>query len=177
MLQETNDRVALGDTPLTIIGPVLHSGEQAPEFQLYGKGFLPEPIRLADYRGQTLILSCVPSLETSVCDRETRRWDEEVQRLEGKVQMLTVSMDLNFTQVRWCGASGTTHKTASAHNQPAFGRDYGVLIKENGLLARAVFVIGRDGNLVHVEYCKHIGDEPNYEEILARAVAAAESDS
>ncbi|HUZ90274.1 MAG TPA: thiol peroxidase [Candidatus Acidoferrales bacterium] len=173
MTEESRDRILLGDKPLTIIGAELHAGDRAPKFELFGKGFIPDRVSSEDFAGQVLILSCVPSLDTSVCDRETKRWDTEVQKLDGKVSMLTVSMDLNFSQAKWCGANGTQHTTASAHGHPEFGVAYGDLIKENGLLARAVFVVGRDGSLVHVEYCRHIGDEPNYEEILAKAVAAA----
>ena len=163
----------LGEIPLTAVGPALGAGDKAPQFTLSGKGFLPEPVTLWDFSGKALILSCVPSLDTSVCDRETRRWDEEVKALGGKLAMLTVSMDLPFTQARWCGANGVEHKTASAHNHNDFGEAYGVLIQENGLLGRAVFVIDKEGQIIHSEYCPKIGDEPHYEEILAKAVAAA----
>jgi thiol peroxidase len=159
--------------PLTGLGRELQVGDQAPEASLAGRGFLPEEVRLADYRGRVLILSTVPSLDTRVCDLETRRWESERQRLEGPIEMLTVSMDLPFAQDRWCGAADVHHTTASAHRSEGFGVDYGVLIKENRLLARAVFVVGKDGRLVHVQYVREVASEPDYGAALEAARRAA----
>jgi thioredoxin-dependent peroxiredoxin len=159
--------------PLTGLGSELHAGDQAPDAMLAGKGFVPEPVRIADYRGRVLILSCVPSLDTATCDRETRRWEQERQALGGDIEMLTVSRDLGFAQQRWCGAADVHHTTASSYMNDQFGIDYGVLIEENRLLARAVFVIDRSGRIRHVEYVKEIASEPDYEAALAAAREAA----
>ena len=163
----------LGDQPLTGVGHQLSVGDQAPDATLAGKGFVPEPVRLSDYRGKVLILSCVPSLDTRVCDIETRRWESERQALDGPIEMLTVSMDLPFAQARWCGAADVHHTTASAFMNDQFGVDYGVLMKEPHLLARAVFVIGKDGRLAHVEYVRQVAEQPHYETVLEAAKRAA----
>lgn len=159
--------------PLTGLGSELRVGDEAPDATLAGKGFVPAPVRIADYRGRVLILSCVPSLDTPTCDRETRRWDQERQALGGDIEMLTVSRDLTFAQQRWCGAADVHHTTASSYMNDQFGIDYGVLIEENRLLARAVFVIDRIGRLRHVEYVKEIASEPDYERALTVAREAA----
>lgn len=161
--------------PMTGLGRELHVGERAPDAVLAGKGFVPEPVRLSDYRGKVLILSTVPSLDTPTCDRETRRWEQERLALGDQVEMLTVSVDLPFAQARWCGAADVRHATASAYRNPQFGIDYGVGLKENGLLARAVFVIDREGVLRHVDYVRQISDEPDYAAALgaARELAGA----
>ncbi len=139
---------------LTALGRELGPGDEAPEAVLAGKGFVPQPVRISDYRGRVLILSCVPSLDTPTCDRETRHWEEERSALGGEIEMLTVSMDLTFAQQRWCGAAGVHHTTASAHMNERFGTDYGVLLEENRLLGRAVFVIDRKGRIRYAEYVR-----------------------
>lgn len=154
---------------LTGLGHELGPGDRAPDAVLAGKGFVPEPIRLSDFLGKVVILSTVPSLDTPTCDLETRRWEKERQALGPELGMLTVSMDLPFAQARWCGAADVTHVTASAYMNPAFGVDYGVGMKENGLLARAVFVIDREGVIRHSEYVRQVGSEPDYEAALAVA--------
>jgi thiol peroxidase len=159
--------------PLTALGDELRPGDLAPDAVLAGKGFVPEPVRISDYRGRVLILSCVPSLDTPTCDRETRHWEEERRGLGGDIEMLTVSVDLVFAQARWCGAADVTHKTASAYMNPQFGIDYGVLIEENRLLGRAVFVIDREGRIRHVEYVRELTEEPDYAAALAAARSAA----
>ena len=158
---------------LTALGDQLRPGDEAPDAVLAGKGFVPEPLRIADYRGRVLILSCVPSLDTPTCDRETRHWEEERRALGGDIEMLTVSMDLVFAQARWCGAADVTHTTASAYMNPRFGIDYGLLIEENRLLGRAVFVIDREGRIRHVEYVRELTQEPDYAAALASAREAA----
>ena len=152
---------------MTGLGRELQPGDRAPDATLAGKGFVPEPVRISDFAGRVLLLSTVPSLDTATCDRETKRWEQERLAIGPELQMLTVSMDLPFAQARWCGASGVEHTTASAYLNPDFGVDYGVTLKENGLLARAVFVIDRDGTVRHVQYVRSIGDEPDYEAALA----------
>jgi thiol peroxidase len=159
---------------LTALGEIRKPGDQAPDAVLAGKGFVPEPVRLADYRGKVLILSTVPSLDTPTCDRETRHWEEERRALGGDIEMLTVSNDLQFAQARWCGAADVTHTTASGYMNPQFGIDYGVLMEENRLLGRAVFVIDRAGVIRHVEYVRVQTSEPDYAAALAAAREAAQ---
>lgn len=158
---------------LTALGEPLGPGDEAPDAVLAAKGFVPEPLRISDYRGRVLILSCVPSLDTPTCDRETRHWEEERRALGGDIAMLTVSMDLVFAQARWCGAADVTHSTASAYMNPRFGVDYGLLIEENHLLGRAVFVIDREGRVRHAEYVRELSHEPDYQAALAAAREAA----
>ena len=113
----------------------------------------------------------MPSLDTPTCDIETRTFNEEAAKLGAAVKLLTISMDLPFAQKRWCGAAGVENlKTYSDHREAAFGLAYGVLIKELRLLARAVFVVGKDGKLEHVQLVKEIANEPDYEAVL-QAVA------
>jgi thiol peroxidase len=158
---------------LTALGEELRVGDEAPDAVLAGKGFVPEPVRLSDYRGRVLILSCVPSLDTPTCDRETRHWEQERQAMGGDIEMLTVSVDLGFAQARWCGAADVRHTTASAYMNPQFGIDYGVLMEENHLLGRAVFVIDRGGRVRYAEYVREQTTEPDYAAVLAAAREAA----
>ncbi len=158
---------------LTALGEELRPGDEAPDAVLAGKGFVPAPVRISDYRGRVLILSCVPSLDTPTCDRETRHWEGERRALGGDIEMLTVSVDLVFAQARWCGAAEVTHQTASAYMNPRFGIDYGILLEENRLLGRAVFVIDREGRIRHAQYVREIAEEPDYAPVLAVAREAA----
>jgi thiol peroxidase len=136
-----------------------------------------QTVRLSQAKGKVVILSSVPSLDTPVCDTETRRFNEEASKLGDAVEVWTISMDLPFAQKRWCGAAGVSRvKTLSDFRDRAFGQTYGVLIKDGplaGVDARAVFVVGRDGKVKHVEYVKEITTEPNYEAALGAARQAA----
>ncbi|PYO28566.1 MAG: thiol peroxidase, partial [Candidatus Rokuibacteriota bacterium] len=147
----------------------------APDFAAVDTSL--QPVRLGGARGKVVILSAVPSLDTPVCDTETRRFNEEAGKLGGNVEVWTISMDLPFAQKRWCGAAGITHvKTLSDFRDRAFAQSYGVLIKDGplaGLTARAVFVVGKDGTVKHVEYVKEITTEPNYDAALIAAKQAA----
>ena len=151
--------------PLTLVGAELRVGDKAPDFKLAGNDL--KPVTLADTAGKVRIVSSVPSLDTPVCDMETRRFNEEAAKLPG-VEILTVSMDLPFAQKRWCGAAGVDHvRTLSDYQERSFGPAYGVLIKELQLEARAVFVLDKDNTLRHVEYVKEVAEHPNYDSILA----------
>jgi thiol peroxidase len=113
------------------------------------------------------IISSVPSLDTPVCDTETRRFNEEAGKLGDEVVILTVSMDLPFAQKRWCGLAGVDKVTTlSDHRDAAFGKAYGVLIKELRLLARVVFVVDREGRIQYIQLVKELTEEPNYEAVL-----------
>ncbi len=151
--------------PLTLLGEEVKVGAAAPDAELLDNDL--KPVKISSYRGKTLVVAAVPSLDTPVCDIETRRFNDEAGRMGADVQMLTVSMDLPFAQKRWCGAAGVERLTTlSDHREAAFGLAYGVLIKELRLLARSVFIIDRDGKLHYAQLVKETSNEPNYEEIL-----------
>jgi thiol peroxidase len=162
--------VTLKGNPVTLAGPGITVGQHAPDFTAVDNGL--QPVRLTDARGKVIILSSVPSLDTAVCDTETRRFNQEAGALKG-VEVWTISMDLPFAQKRWCAAAGVTAvKTLSDFRDRSFGTSYGVLIKDGplaGLDARAVFVVAKDGTVTHAEYVREIASEPNYEAALSAA--------
>ncbi len=162
-------------TPVTLVGPEIKPGAAAPDFAAVDTTL--QPVRLGAAQGKVIVLSSVPSLDTPVCDTETRRFNQEASKLGGSVEVWTISMDLPFAQKRWCGAAGISHvKTLSDFRDHAFAQSYGVLIKDGplaGLTARAVFVVGKDGKVKHVEYVKEITSEPDYEAALGAASQAA----
>jgi thiol peroxidase len=167
--------VTFKGNPVTLAGPEVKPGSDAPDFTAVDTSL--QPVRLKGVQGKVIVLSSVPSLDTPVCDSETRRFNEEAGKLAGDVEVWTVSADLPFAQKRWCGAAGVTHvKTLSDFRDRSFARSYGVLIEDGplaGLNARAVFVVGKDGKVKHAEYVKEITTEPNYESALAAAKQAA----
>ena len=159
---------------LTVVGRRLRAGEAAPEFALERfDGEAMSTVRLADSAGSVRLLNVVNSLDTPVCQVETRRWEQSRGDLPAGVAVYTVSMDLPFAQARWGAAEGVEHQSLSAHKDESFGRDYGVLIKEWRLLQRAVFVVGRDGRIVHAEYVPDQMAEPDYGAALDAARQAA----
>jgi thiol peroxidase len=124
-------------------------------------------VKLSSFRGKICIICSVPSLDTPVCDMETRRFNEEAGKLGDDVVILTISMDLPFAQKRWCGAAGVDKViTLSDHREGTFGTAYGVLIKELRLLARAVFVVGREGTIQYIQLVKELTEEPDYDTVL-----------
>ena len=164
-----------GDIRLTVIGPRLKGGDAAPDFALDalapGEG-VPREITLATGAGRVRLLHVVNSLDTPVCHVGTHRFEQlrAADRLPG-VDVYTVSMDLPFAQARWRAAEGVGHETLSSHRSEAFGRAYGVLLREWRLLQRAVFVIDGRGRIVYAEYVADQMAEPDY----AAAAAAARS--
>ena len=151
--------------PLTLIGNEVNVGGVAPDFVVLDNNL--SPVYFSSFRGKTCIISSVPSLDTPVCDTETRRFNEEAGRLGTDVMILTISMDLPFAQKRWCAAAGVNRvQTLSDHRDASFGNAYGVLIKELRLLARAVFLIDRKGIVQYIQLLKEVTQEPNYEEVL-----------
>ena len=158
--------------PITLVGADPKVGDKAPDFAAIDNDLAP--VGLDSFRGKVCIISAVPSLDTPVCDMETRRFNDEASRLGDDVVILTISMDLPFAQKRWCGAAGVDRvQTLSDHRDASFGMAYGVLIKELRLLARAVFVVDQQGVIRHIELVKEIVDEPNYESILAAVAELA----
>jgi thioredoxin-dependent peroxiredoxin len=168
-------QVTFKGTPVSLAGAEVKPGQAAPDFTALDTSL--QPTRLSGARGKVIILSAVPSLDTPVCDTETRRFNEEASRLGESVEVWTISMDLPFAQKRWCGAAGVTRvKTLSDFREKSFGQAYGTLVKDGplaGLEARAVFVVGKDGKVAHAEYVSEITKEPNYEAALAAARTAA----
>lgn len=150
--------------PLTLVGPEIRVGDRAPDFETIGNDM--EPVNFHSFRGKICIISSVPSLDTPVCDTETRKFNEEAARLGENTVILTISMDLPFAQKRWCGAAGVTRvRTLSDHRDGAFGLAYGVLIKELRLLARVIFVVDGDGIIRYVQLVNEITNEPDYDAV------------
>ena len=154
----------LKGNPLTLIGPELKPGDKAPDFTLVDNNL--KAVTLADTGNNVRIVSVVPSLDTPVCDAQTKRFNEEAAKLSN-VDILTVSMDLPFAQKRWCGAFGVDKvKMLSDHREGSFGANYGTLIKELRIESRAIFVLDRSNTVRYVEYVKEVADHPNYEAAL-----------
>ncbi len=158
--------VSMQGNPLTLTGNEVKVGDKAPDFKALDNGLAPAG--LAEFKGKVVVISSVPSLDTPVCDVQTRRFNVEAGKLGGDVAVLTLSMDLPFAQSRWCGAAGVSHvKTLSDYKDADFGMSYGVLIKELRLLARAVFVIDRDNIVRYVQIVDDITHEPDYDACLS----------
>jgi len=157
--------------PLTLIGPELKAGDSAPEFNVVDSSL--KPVTLKDTGTHVRIISVVPSLDTPVCDAQTKRFNEEAAKLPD-VDILTVSMDLPFAQKRWCGAFGVDKiKMLSDHCDGSFGSNYGTLIKDMRIESRAIFVVDQSNKIRHAEYVKEVADFPNYEAALSAAKSAA----
>ena len=157
--------------PKTLIGPELKPGDPAPDFEVVDSSL--KPVSLAGTGEQVRIFSVIPSLDTPVCDAQTKRFNEEAAKMP-TVDIFTVSMDLPFAQKRWCGAFGVDKvKMLSDHMDGSFGSNYGTLIKELRIESRAIFVVGKDNVIKHAEYVKEVADFPNYETALAAARAAS----
>jgi thiol peroxidase len=160
----------LRGNPFTLVGPELKPGDDAPDFSVVDNGL--KPVTLGDTGGKVRIISVVPSLDTPVCDAQTKKFNEEVANLPG-VDVLTVSMDLPFAQKRWCGAFGVDKvKMLSDHKDGSFGSNYGTLIKELRIESRAIFVVDQNNKIRHAEYVKEVADHPNYEAALSAARSA-----
>jgi len=160
--------VTFQDAPLTLVGDERKVGEAAPDFTVLGNDLAE--VTLSDFAGKVRIISAVPSLDTPVCDTQTRRFNEAAAGLGPDVVILTISMDLPFAQGRWCAAAGVEAvRTLSDHRDAAFGRAWGVLIKELRLLSRAIFVVDRSGTIRHVEIVGEITHEVDYDAALAAA--------
>jgi thiol peroxidase len=164
-------KVSFKGNPVNLLGNEVKAGQAAPDFKVQKSADMSD-YTLASGAGKTRIIATVPSLDTPVCDLETKRFNEEAAKLSN-VEIVTISMDLPFAQKRWCGAAGIDKVvTASDHRDASFGKNYGVLISGGPLdriLARAVFVVGPDNKLKHVEYVSDIAQHPNYDAALAAA--------
>jgi thiol peroxidase len=161
----------LRGNPYTLIGPELKAGDAAPDFHTVDNSL--KPVSLNDTGNQVRIISVIPSLDTPVCDAQTKRFNTEAGKLPN-VSIITVSMDLPFAQKRWCGAFGVDHvKMLSDHVDGSFGSNYGTLIKELRIESRAIFVLDAHNRLLHAEYVKEVADHPDYEAALSAARSAA----
>ena len=158
----------MAGNPVTLVGPKLETGEAAPDFTVVDTGM--QERHLADYEGKYKLISVVPSLDTSVCDLQTRRFNHEAAGLGEDVVILTISMDLPFAQSRWCGANESDRViTLSDHREGSFGRAYGVLIKELRLLNRSVFLLDKTNTIRYFEIVKENTQHPDYDSAV-RAV-------
>ncbi len=160
-----NRTVNMRGNPLTLVGEELKVGAKAPDFEVLNNDL--QPVKLSSYKGKICIISSVPSLDTPICDIQTRRFNTEAASLSNDVVILTLSVDLPFAQKRWCGAAGVDKViTLSDHRDTSFGNAFGVLIKELRLLARAVFVIDKQGIVRHAQIVGEIATEPDYDAAL-----------
>lgn len=156
--------------PVTLLGNEVKVGDKAPNFSVLANDL--SEVTLDSSKGLVRLISVVPSLDTGVCDAQTRRFNEEASKL-GNVKILTVSVDLPFAQKRWCGANGIENvQTLSDHRDLSFGEAYGVEIQELRLLARAIFVVDSNDTVTYVEYVSEATNHPNYEAALEAAKSA-----
>ena len=157
--------VTMGGKPLELSESMVKVGDRAPDFTALDNSL--GEFKLSSTRGKVRVLSAVTSLDTSICDIETRRFNEEAAKLGEQVQILTISMDLPFAQKRWCAAAGIEQvKTLSDHKDAAFGLAYGMLIPSIRLLARAIFVVDEDDVIRYMQVVPEIAQEPDYEAVL-----------
>ncbi|MFP3721934.1 thiol peroxidase [Niallia circulans] len=157
--------VTFKHNPVTLIGNEIKVGDKAPEFTVLANDM--SEVTLASSKGKIRLFSVVPSVDTGVCDVQTRKFNEEASKLEN-VEVITVSVDLPFAQRRWCAASGVENViTVSDHRDLSFGEAYGVVMKELRLLARAVFVVDANDTVTYVEYVSEGSNHPNYEAAIA----------
>jgi thioredoxin-dependent peroxiredoxin len=171
-LNERPGATTMRGNALTLLGPELKSGDTAPNFDVVSDSL--KPVDLEQTGHGVRIFSVIPSLDTPVCDIQTKRFNEEAAKLPG-IDIYTVSMDLPFAQKRWCGAFGIDKiKMLSDHKSGSFGEHYGTLIKELRIESRAIFVVDKDNTIRHAEYVKEVAEHPDYESALKAARAAAE---
>ncbi len=167
-MKERMGLVKRNGQPLILLGTGLKTADKIPDCELTATDL--QPVKLSCFRGKVMVISVVPSLDTAVCDKQTRKFNERVSALGEKVVLITVSMDLPFAQKRWCGAAGLPNAiTLSDHRSGAFGESFGVLIKDIRLLARAVFVVDAHGKIAYEQIVPELTDEPDYESALQKA--------
>ena len=167
-MKERFGLITLKGQPVTLMGNSVREGEAAPDFHVVDNDL--KPFSFFSLNDKVVIITSVPSLDTPVCDLEARRFNQEAAKLGDDVQILVISMDLPFAQKRWCAAAGVNNVlTLSDHKEASFGTQYGMLIKELRLLARAVFVVDRQKIIRYMELVKEVGQEPNYDLALEAA--------
>ncbi|SFM16686.1 thiol peroxidase [Salibacterium qingdaonense] len=162
--------VTFKGNPMTLMGEEVKPGDQAPDFTVLANDL--SEVALSDSKGNVRLISVVPSLDTGVCDQQTRRFNEEAANLDG-VEVLTISCDLPFAQKRWCGAAGIDNiQVLSDHRDLSFGQNFGTAMEELRLLARSVFVVNSQGEVTYAEYVPEATNHPDYEAAIAAAKAA-----
>lgn len=165
VMEERTGIITFKGGPLTLFGPELKVGQSLPEVTLTANDL--SDLSFSSFRGKTLIISTVPSLDTPVCDLQTKRFNEEAKKLGDDIVILTVSMDLPFAQSRWCGAAGAEHvKTASDYKGADFAKASGLLIKELHLLARSVIITDKTGKITYIQIVPEVTSEPDYDAVL-----------
>jgi thioredoxin-dependent peroxiredoxin len=165
VMEERKGLVTMKGKPVTLVGQEVKAGEKAPDFEVTANDL--SPVKFSSFTGKVCIIASVPSLDTSVCDMETRKFNEKASQLGSDVNVLTISMDLPFAQKRWCGAAGIKNlQTLSDYRDASFGKAYGVLIKDLRLLARAVFVVDKKGVVRYLQIVPEIATEPDYDAAL-----------
>jgi thiol peroxidase len=170
-MTERKDVVTFKGNPLTLVGNPVKVGDKAPDAEVLANDLLP--VRLSGFRGKICVICSVPSLDTPVCDTQTRKFNEQAASLGDDVVVLTISMDLPFAQKRWCGSANIKNvQTLSDHNKAEFGNAFGLLIKELRLLARAVFVVDADGIIRYIQIVDELTHEPDYEAAIKAAKEA-----
>ncbi len=164
--------VTMKGKPLTLVGTQVRVGDVAPDFEVLANDL--SPVKLSSFRGKVVVISSVPSLDTSVCDLQTRKFNEQAAALGDGVAVLTISMDLPFAQKRWCGAAGIENlQTLSDYRNAEFGRTFGLLIQELRLLVRAVFVVDADGIIRYKQIVSELTREPDYDSAIKAAKEAS----
>ena len=167
-MQEKEAVVTMKGEPLTLAGKRVKVGDLAEDFEVVENDL--SVVKFSSFRGKVCLISSVPSLDTGVCDIQTRKFNEQAKALANDVVVLTISMDLPFAQGRWCGAAEVENiQTLSDHRKAQFGNAFGVLIKELRLLARAVFVVNKDGVVRYIQIVDELTNEPDYEAALKAA--------
>lgn len=165
-MNERTGIITFKGNPFTLLGPEIKVGDKAPDFTVVDNGLAP--VTLASYSGKIKVISAVPSLDTPVCDTETRRFNQEAAGLPENVVVLTVSLDLPFAQKRWCGGAGIDRVTTlSDYQERSFASAYGVLIKELKLLSRAIFVIDASDTIRYIQIVPEVTSEPDYAAVMA----------
>jgi thiol peroxidase len=164
-MNERKGEITIHGNPLTLLGELVQTGQQAPDFEVIDKDL--SAVKFSSFAGKVCIISCVPSLDTSICDIMTRKFNEEAVELGDDVVVLAISMDLPFGQSRWCIAADVKNVyVLSDHRTASFGKAFGVLIKELRLLARAVFVLDKEGIIRYAQLVEEVTDEPDYDAAL-----------
>lgn len=164
-MQERSGIITFKGNPFTLLGPELKIGDKAPDFNVVDNGLAA--VNLASSAGKIRIISAVPSLDTPICDTETRRFNQEAANLPENVVLLTISMDLPFAQKRWCGAAGIDRVTTlSDYRDRSFGQNYGVLMKELLLHSRCIFVVDADDTIRYIQQVPEVTTEPDYGAVL-----------
>lgn len=165
-MEERSGVITMHGDGLVLVGNEVKVGDSAPDCVLAGNDL--SEVKLSSFKGKVTVLSAVPSLDTPVCDVETRRFNEEAGKLGEDVAVVTISADLPFAQGRWCGAAGVENVvTLSDYRDAAFGESYGVLIKGLRLLARAIFVVDKEGVVRYVQVVSELTNEPDYDAVIA----------